>query len=346
MIDHWRAWEGAVDCSYSGRLWPAAELRDLADDAAETFASLGMQPGEPIVLMLTNTAAFPVCLTGLLKAGCNPFLTFAGTPKPVLDRLLGEFGIRHILHDFIPDITHLATDAYPEIGGLGVGSIMVSVLENSAATVPADPIPGQGVILLQTSGTYGAPRYCLRDQEAVIAEGRNYVDSIDLYDRARVTVTTPLTHSFAYGSGLIASILTHSTLAIDTAFNPKRVLRLEKQTPSDILAVVPPMAKALLQLGRSDPNRKMARAVFYARSPIDSAVAYEFQTAFGTPLFTILGTTETGGICTSYPPVGPLNGVGRPMRHVGISLRNQDSYSDLGDGIGELHVRSPSIMQG
>ncbi len=346
LLHHWRGWDGGIDCGLSGRVWPAADLRELSSATALRLASLGLGPGDPVLLMLGNTAAFPVCLMALLELGCNPLLTHAGSNAPTVARLAAEFGVGRILHDFLDEVTVLPRSAYPEVGRVEAGPLAVSVLGTERTTARPIGIPGSGVVLHPTSGTYGAAKYCVRNQAAAVAEGRNYFGSIDVYDRARTTVTTPLTHAYAYGFGLVSAILTHSTLALDVAFNPKRILRREREARSDILAIVPPMARALVDVAGNDPDRAMARTVFYAGAPIDPVVARQFEGVFGAPLFAILGTTETGAVSTSYARVGKLTGVGRPLGNVAIAIDNPEPYRGLAPGAGELRVRSSSMMQG
>jgi len=63
-------------------------------------------------------------------------------------------------------------------------------------------------------------------------------------------------------------------------------------------------------------------------------------------IFAILGSTETGGITTSYTRGNQQSGVGCALHDVSIGIANQDRYQELGDGVGELRVRSTSMMQG
>lgn len=346
VLDRWRSWQGGVDCCVSGRAWSAAELRTLSASIAEQLKFRGLHPGEAVVLMLANTAAFPVMLTALLTLGCNPLLTYAGTPLPALRQDSRRFGARYAVHDFVDGLTMLEPDRLPRLDRFSVGDVSVSLLELEQAAADAYQVPGEGVVLHPTSGTSGAAKYCVRNQEVAIAEAENYASAVDIYRNARVTITTPLTHAFAYGFGLMTSILTDSTLVLDAVFNPKRLLRLEEEKPSDILAIVPPMARTLTDLVGWEPHRKMAGAVFYAGAALSDVAAGAFEAVCKTRLSTILGTTETGAISTSYANEAEREGVGRPLSGVSVGLRNLEEHSSLGGGIGQLTVRSTSMMQG
>ena len=346
VLDRWQSWQGAIDCGATGRVWSADELRALSAAVVQRPAFGKLRPGEIVVLMLANSAAFPVMLTALLTIGCNPLLMFEGTPWMALRKIAQRFGARYAVHDFIDGLSMLAPDDQSHVDPLSIGDVSLSLLEIGPPASDAYEIPGAGVILHPTSGTSGAAKYCVRNQEVAMAEAENYASAVDIYRSARVTITTPMTHAFAYGFGLMTSILTDSTLAIDAVFNPKRLLRLEEEKPSDILAIVPPMARTLADLISRGPHRKIAGAVLYAGAALSEDAVSEFESACNTRLSTILGTTETGAISTSYANEAVREGVGRPLAGVSVGLSNVDGSQNLGEGIGQLLIRSTSMMQG
>jgi long-chain acyl-CoA synthetase len=348
IVSHWSRWEGAIECAYTGRTWSAKELRHLCALVTEKLFQAGLREGDSVALVLSNTVAFPVTLISLLELAGNPFLVYAAAQEAEVSRVVREFGIPWAVHDFVEGVSRLSKEAYRNAARISVGGVSVSILSTTEpARHRAFPLPAHGVVLHPTSGTYGRSEYCVRNQEVAVAEGRNYVDTIDLYRGCRIIVTTPLSHAFAYGFGLISSILSDSTLVLDTAFNPKRILRREKEEPSDILAIVPPMAKTLVHIGGSDPSRRMAKAVFYAGAPCDDELARQLETTFDTKLFAVYGTTETGAITSSYRgDVQKLPAVGMPLKNVEVEIRNRGRYAGLGDGVGEIYVKSTSMMQG
>jgi long-chain acyl-CoA synthetase len=348
VLAHWRRWKGAIECAGTGRTWAARELREHGGRIVGELERAGLKECDRVAIVLANTVAFPVVLMSLLELGCNPLLVYAGAQEAELNHLVKEFGVPWVVHDFTEGVSLLSQKCYRKVASLSVGDLSVSLLAPSTHKGDSSfHLSATGVVLHPTSGTYGRAEYCIRNQDAAIAEGQNYVDTIGLYDKCRVVFTTPLSHAYAYGFGLISSILTDSTLVLDTAFNPKRILRREKEAPSDILAIVPPMAKALVRVGSLDPSRGIPKAVFYAGAPCADGLAREFEAAFDTTLFSIYGTTETGAITSSYRAGGErLPGTGTPLKTVAVEMRNCDGYADLGGGVGEIWVKSTSMMQG
>ena len=347
LLDRWNGWAGAVECMYTGKTWRAAELRDCAKEAARRFSAAGVKDGDLVVFMLTNTAAFPVMFMALLELGCNPVLVFAGSSPAEICRLAASFGIRWIVHDFNDAVSRLPQDQWPEKTVADVGYARIRLLDTGCAPDSASiRVLASGVPLHPTSGTYGAARLCARNQTVAVAEAENYLASIDIYRGVRIALNTPMSHAYAYGFGLVAALLSDSVLVLDSAFNPKHVLNRESRRPSDIMTIVPPMARALTRLARNIEKPRMAPHVFYAGAPCDPAQAAEFEQTFGTRLDAIYGTTETGGISTSFSREKKRSGVGMPVANVSVHVDSMDRYASLGDGIGEIRVASTSMMQG
>lgn len=344
LVDRWAEWSGAIDCGETGRHWPADAVHALTDEIEARLTEIGAAPGEPVLLALGNTVAFPAVLVALLRRRCNPMLAHAAIPLAAVQRRAAEFGIRHIIHDFIDGLGALGEDDLRASGSIAVGKMTIMVLESGFRGEGRIAVPGEGVVLMPTSGTSGAAKYCVRNQEALVHEGEMVARRVDLFDRARVTLTTPLTHAFALGFGMATAILTDSTIALDPLFNPKRLLRREAEATSDVLAIVPPMAKALLDLADAEPA--LAPAVFYAGAPVDPAIAASFEDRFGTTLYTIYGTTESGVLTTTYDDGRRLEGVGRAFDGVTVRTSHDDRHRQLGTDVGEVEVTSPGLMHG
>lgn len=346
LLRCWQEWDGAVDCGWTERHWSAKELRQQSDSVARTLAELGIQPEERVGLMVSNTAAFPILLAALLEAECNPVLLHVGSKKAEVRHLVAEYGITRLLHDFLDSTSHLDRDGFSVEDAISVCDMPIALLSlPESQEEEARFNCGRGVVLHGTSGTYGASRFCIRNQEVAVAEARNYVDSITAYQQGRVRVTTPLSHAYAYGFGLMSALVTHSALVVDVGFNPRRILREEMEHPSTIMAIVPPMAKALAQEALGHSDHRISKHVFFAGAKCPDAVMEQFESTFQTPLYAIYGSTETGAIASSYSNEGRRPGVGLELDNVAVEITNCGHYASLGDGIGEVLVKSSSMMQ-
>lgn len=358
LLDAWVGWTGGVACQETARVWPAPALRAAATQLGRELADAGVVPGDLVALLISNTVAFPVALMALLERGAHPVLLPVGTRSAELERQAAQCGVGWALHDFLAVNSGLDPQRHRCVATLSTATLSLSLLDlGDAEPAPPDALDPAGVLLHPTSGTYGHASFCVRDQRVAVAEGRNLLACVTPYAGVRMRVTTPLSHAFAFGFGLVSALLSQSTLVVDSHLNPRRLLAQEQADPSHIVALVPPVARLLSALG-AQPGAQPARfapLVFYAGAPCPGPVRAAFEAAFPSRLLAIYGSTETGAISCSYTP-GPAPGqdlgVGRPLPGVSVTLRDQAAYRDLGGphepggGVGEVVVRSTSMMQG
>lgn len=345
LIELWEKYEGCMDCEYTKKVWNADELIMMSRNIADEMRKCGFEKGDIVAVLLSNTIAFPVVLMALLYVECNPLLLHVSTPRTEFERLTEKIPIKYFIHDFMKDISRFELYEEDTIWNWKLGNIKIKAGRTRSLSNKNFP-QWQGVVLHPTSGTFGEPGICVRNQEVAVAEAVNYVSTIDIYNRARIMITTPLSHAFAYGFGLISAILTHSELVISPAFNPKKILRSLSCKACDILTIVPPMTRVLMLLKESNPKFRMAKSVFYAGAPCDDAIVKSFESIFDTTLYAIYGSTETGAIASNYAADAKLPGVGRILKNVCVSLKKMEEYKDFGSNIGEVNVKSTSMMQG
>jgi fatty-acyl-CoA synthase len=345
LLSLWQRWRGSILCEHTGRSWQADELRGHVSALASTLQAAGLREGDGVVLMATNTVAFPVALLACLQRGGCPLLLHAGTPEPELDALLASVGARWVLHDFVASASRLDRGQ----GNRTWRSVhqmdqLALALHETNAVGSLPPLSEPGTVLHATSGTYGRPQLCDRPQRAAVAEAANYVSTLGLFAGARLVVTTPLHHAFAFGFGLVSALLADASLELQPVFQPARLLRPELPA-ADILTVVPPMLPLLSRLHAGRGVRRV-RHTFFAGAPCAHELALSFTQAFGQPLYQIYGTTETGGIASSYAADGVRAGAGRVLHGVTLSIAAPGRFPELGPDVGEICVGSTSMMAG
>lgn len=345
ILSHWYGWQGVIDCETTKKPWTAKELVSISENVAAALEQQGIQQGDIVAFVFSNSVAFPVFLMATLMIKSHPLLLHVGTPLSEIENMASDIGIQWIMHDFQEGFSRISPTGFTRSNELSFGGISVG-LKRSEQNEISRFIAAEGVCLHPSSGTYGSPRVCIRNQKVAICEAANYTETVTAYRNARVHITTPLNHAYAYGFGLMSALITDSTLVLAPSFNPKSLLRREKENPSDILAIVPPMANLLVYLKKVDPTYKVPPFTFYAGTRCDEQVIETFEKTFGSNLFTIFGTTETGAISTDYMEGNASEGVGSPFGRVRLNVSNTESYSDLGDNIGEIRVASSSMMQG
>lgn len=298
--------------------------------------------------MVRNHAGFLALLMALLKIGSNPLLLPSGTQLTEVEPLIDSLNVHWAASDTSFCSQVLAGRWLPvSLGESAAVPTFLSCRTNHEKRLAS---AYSGVVLHPTSGTSGRPLICIRDQTVAVAEGANYVGAVDIIAGVRIAITTPLSHAFAYGFGMVVALITDSTLVLDATFNPKQLLRRMASNPCDLLTIVPPMLRPLTHLAQTFPRAALPNVVFYAGSRCEDAAIPPFETAFGAALFAIYGSTETGAISTNFNTAERRPGVGRVLPNVAVKVRSHDSFaplaSDHGAAVGEILVRSTSMMQG
>jgi len=347
LLQAWEEWNGSVDCEHTKRTWSASELRESVCCFAQTLQAAGLRENDIVALVLGNTVGFPVALMACLRLRCDPLLLHAAIPEPELDAILTTVGARWALHDFIADVSRielsLGTSPWKVVRKMAGMQLYLRHLSRSLTTI-RPKTSESGTILHATSGTYGNPNLCDRPQRAAIAEANNYTNTIGILSHAHIVATTPLHHAFAFGFCLISAIISDSTLELRPILHPRKLLRADRP-PIDVLALVPPMIPLLAQL-RSKCITRELRHTFFAGAPCHEQSATAFESAFERPLHQIYGSTETGGIATSYGASRGHDGVGQALDGVSIRIEDTGQHPELGADVGIVSVRSASMMAG
>lgn len=344
ILKYWDKWNGTICCGLTKKEWDAEELKELVGFMTEKLSAAGVEKKETVAFVLGNSVAFPVMLLACLQLGASPLLLHESTTNEELNKYCELMDLSWICHDFLGDLSKIEQQEFTgKKYSIGLHSINIKLfkLDNSN-----NCFSQEATIYHGTSGTYGSPQLCLRSQEAAIAEAVNYTGTISCYDHSRIVITTPLNHAFAYGFGLMSSLVSNSSMVLDPIFNPKKVLREQLEKEADILMIVPPMAKSLIFLKKKNPSYKLPKYVFYAGTKCDDLLKKELEELYGIELYTIYGSTETGAISTSCTGDKDRMGVGKVLNNVSIKLVNQEKYSDFPEGSGEIRVKSTSMMEG
>lgn len=343
IISSWQCWSGNIQCSATHKRWEAKELIAASDEFATSLKKSGVSAGDIVALVIGNHVGFPILLMAALKIHSTPLLIHIGTPKPELDQIIADAHVKWVAFDPFDDLARIQSIDYHQENEFSIESRKI-ILFKTQENTKAITTKYYGCILQPSSGTYGKPSICLRTPKSVIAEAMNYSKTMPFYNRSTIRITTNLNHAYAFGFGLMTSILTNSTLIMSPVFNPKKILLEETNKTSDILALVPPMLTHFNYLKETNNSYRLPKLVFISGSACDQHLKTEFEKCFDSKLFTNYGTTETGAISTNYHSQGELPGVGKSLCNVEIAIRNQMEYTAFGDNVGEVHVKSTSMM--
>jgi long-chain acyl-CoA synthetase len=301
--------------------------RQLWDRAARVAGGLvagGVERGDRVAILLPAGVDWVVCFFGIQLAGAVAVPVNTRFAPPEVEYVLADSGADAVLRpgDPLPDGPPVAVD---------------------------DLTRGELAAIFYTSGTTGSPKGAMTSHENFLSNVETALRVIDV-DRAtgpatRNLVSVPLFHVTGCNSQLLVQVGLHGTTVVLPAFDVRTFLRTVADERIDLLTSVPAIyALALAQPDFAAFDRTAVSRISYGGAPIAPALVRRIQEAFpNARVGNGFGLTETSSIATFLPhewAAEHADSVGFAAPVVDLAL------DDTVDGVGELLVRGPNVVDG
>jgi acyl-CoA synthetase (AMP-forming)/AMP-acid ligase II len=338
-----------------GATWSYRELRHGVGQIATALQSLGIRPGDRMMIVSENCIA----LAGLLLAASridawaivvNPRLS----PRE-LDQIRDHSGARRVF--FTAGVSKEAAshaaryqavigDVGP-LNGLGIGAL------NEATT--AEPVEESGArqvaVLIYTSGTTGTPKGVMLTHENLLISAKTTAHFRNMVASDNVYVVLPVSHIVGI-SLLIMTLMVGATVRLVSKYDPAALAKAIAQEGVTILNGVPATYQRLLEYkigaGLKRFDRGSLRLIAVAGAPLDLDLKSRVELEFDLPLSNGYGTTECSpgisGVRFDAPRADQA--VGTLLPGIEARIRTIDGIPLARGEIGELHVRGPNVMRG
>ena len=325
-----------------------AEFEEQARRGAARLRSLGLGPGDPVLLLAANSPEWVASFWSAALVGCVNVL---GNCWWSADEIAGSVALTQpaaILSDDWTSARVPPTALQLKVGDLAADTPSCPPLPQRAESDP-------GVVIF-TSGTTGPPKGAVLSHRALIALQHTLLHLTGLLVDGRVRErppdvtlqTAPLFHVGGVQT-MLRCLVTGSTMVLPAGrFDPSLVLETIEREKVQRWGAVPTMVTRVLDhpdiLHR---NVQSLRSVSLGGSPIPLSLLNRIGTAFPntrTGVGKIYGLTEAGGTLTSASGrdlVERPGTVGRPLPLTEIRIASPNR-----DGIGEILARSPTQMDG
>jgi len=351
-----------------GRSMSFAELDHLSATFGAYLQGIGCKKGARVALMMPNILQYPVCLFGILRAGCtvvnvNPLYTsrelehqlndsgaevivvvenFAHTVQEVIGKTkvrqaivtsIGEFlGLKGLAVDFAIRRIKKLVPAYSLPGSIHLSD---ALNDGRKRTLERVEIGHDDIAFLQyTGGTTGVAKGAMllhRNIVANLLQARAWVfPFMNAQGREIIVTPLPLYHIFS----LTANCLTFMTLGAENILIPN---------PRDIHGFVKEMAKhrftaftgvnTLFNALLNDPafaklDFSTLRLSLGGGMAVQEAVAIRWKAVTGSPLIEAYGLTETS-------PAATINPLALPAYNGSIGLPVPSTEIELRDDAGK-----------
>ena len=229
--------------------------------------------------------------------------------------------------------------------------------DQQASSDPAIAVNGYDVAMqLYTSGTTGHPKGVQLTHQGLLAlrSAEHLVAPWSQWDTSDVAlVAMPLFHIGGTATGLIA-LYNGSTAVIMREVDPGEILHLIKTYQVTRTFLVPAVIQLLLDHPDCEPGIfSSLKILLYGASPIPAALLRRAVAVMPCGFAQIYGMTETGGSMTVLhpedhrdPDAKKMGSCGKPYPTVEIAIVDQQGDRLGPDQVGEIIIKSPSIMSG
>jgi acyl-CoA synthetase (AMP-forming)/AMP-acid ligase II len=348
ILDAVEVFGGSIVDLDRGKVVDSDDFRRTSYELENLFRAGGLGPGDRPVVAIGNGPMFMATLSAILRAGGSPLLLHADSPAAELARTAQRFGANFLVTDSLSAAD--LGDAGYEGREFSSSDWAAGTWARTGSSPDSDGFDAGGLAglpLHPTSGTTGQPKLAVRPGGPAVAEARHYIDAIGIDENDSILCTIPMSHAYGYGMCVMVPLLSGATVLSMRRFNAKPVVDALAKRRVTIYPTVPLLLDVLLV---SAGNRLVApRCITSAGAPLRERTAARAKEQWGAAVRPLYGTTETGGITVARPnhDSRAAGGVGPPMKGVSAEVRPvEDPQGSMEEGVGELWVSSPSLMDG
>ena len=353
----------AARCGEEALSW--AELADRTDRLAGVLRSLGVRRGMRVAIHARKGLISPIAIHGIMKAGAAYVPLDPLAPDARQQMILRDCGIRHVVADtHAGDSLRAALEAGVELDGIVGGTEddidgvdVVSWADVATAPPGTDPdtIELDLAYVLYTSGSTGAPKGVTHTHRSGLAFAEVAAGTFGFGPEDRLSNHAPLHFDLSTMDYFSAAVAGASTVVIPEMHTrlPASLARLIEDQRPTVLYVVPLVLVHLLLYGALDKRDLTSlRWVLFGGEPFSTPHLRALMRAIpGARFCNVYGPTEVNGV--TYWPVPTLADgddapipIGRPFGNVQTSIVDAQGHAAPPGEVGELLVRTPSMMAG
>jgi acyl-CoA synthetase (AMP-forming)/AMP-acid ligase II len=303
------------------------------DEISRRWQTLGLRPGDLVILSLPNGSGLLHHFFGVLAAGGVPALASPDLPAARLRELAGVMGARAVGRH-VRAVTALELEPAAVINRVGV-----------VCFPAAAPAARPGEVVLFTSGTSGFASGCVFTLEALLRNATRHADAIGQRTDDTVLVTLPLHFSFALVAQAFATLVRGGRLVVGgLPFHSATYMRNLATHRVTVSSLTPVLVRSLPECDAAWPDSLRVLTVGGDALAVEQ-VEQLLRARPGRELYLTYGLTQAGprvATLAAHRELAHRQGsVGHPLAGTQVLLE------DLGDGTGrkQLLVSSDTLMQ-
>jgi len=318
-----------------GRLWEEASA------SAGLLAASAEREGQAVGLLFPNCALFVAALLGTARHGSAAILLPTSLTAGELRACTRVTGAR----------TVLTRGDHPGLLEAAGGRLLRRAragLEIFAFDVSARDRVQPGDFIGQfTSGVDQPSKIALRSHTAVWTEIQGVSEEIGLTASDTSFVLPSISHSYGLIGGTLAPLCRGAHVILGDRLGPEEVLRIARVARPTVMFGVPAVYRALARApGGGREDLCSLRLCFSAGAPLPRDVDDRFAERYMLRTCQDYGSTEVGTISLRLGWTPRLaSSVGRPMRHLAVTIVDAHGRQVPPGQRGEVVVRSPVLAR-
>lgn len=332
-----------------------AGINSCAARFAGGLCSVGISPGDRVVLYLPNSIEWIIAYHGAARLGAVIVpANYLLTPEEV------AFISQHADARLIVTMPEKARplreaielDCSPLIVVAGPGNDGAPSLEGLLSAAPLEPrasAPDDLFMIAYTSGTTGNPKGAMITQRAAFFSTVMTATIHVRHQEDRVFTALPFPH--VYGNVVMnAAFIAGYQLFVQPRFDAREAMKIIQECEITLVEGVPTMYYQMMALGDRQTDFRSLKRCTVGGQTMPVASVKEVEARFGCPVLELWGMTELAGPATTHSPYWPSRhgSIGVPFQGMEAKIVGlQAPCADVEPGeAGELHVRGPQVMKG
>ncbi len=331
------------------------EVAEKGGRAAAMYHARGVGRGDRVAVMTQNHPATLITFFALARLGA------------IMVPINPDYGVdeaRYVLeHAGVSGVLcSVSTRDVAVAASQNVTAFFLDV-ESFEETFTDEAVPDVGsaddtCVFIYTSGTTGFPKGVMHSQRTVLLAGEGFVARMHLVPGDRLLCVLPMFHVNALFYSFAGALAAGATLVLEPKFSASTFWKTVAETRATEANTLAAVSSILMRRSRAEYVSGHALEKVYG-APFTDETYRVFRDDFAVPtLIEGYGMSEVPGVLNN-PFLGPhkVGSMGKPSVHPDDTMSfaemkvvdpsPESDGRDVKDGeVGELHVRTPLVMQG